>query len=109
MAENLIGRIVDAFRQWRGEPKPDWWIDAQHGTWAYRDIPGFCKAATIDEIKKHSFVLTPGRYVGAEEQEDDGETFAEKYPRLLAELEACFVEGERFTGLVRAKLAQIEN
>ena len=82
-----IGRIVYAFRQWRGEPAPDWWDEAQHGAWAYRDIPGFCKAATIEEIAKHGFVLTPGRYVGAEEQEDDAEPFAEKYPRLLAELE----------------------
>lgn len=42
----------------------------------YEDIPGFCKSASLDEIKKHDFVLTPGRYVSAEEQEDDGEPFA---------------------------------
>ena len=45
---------------------------------AYTDIPGFCKAVKLDEIHKHDYVLTPGRYVGAEEQEDDGEPFAEK-------------------------------
>ena len=67
--------------------------DAQHGAWAYRDIPGFCKAETVEGIKKHGFVLTPGRYVGAEAQEDNGELFPEKYPRLLAELEVCFGEG----------------
>ena len=83
-----LGRIVYAFRQWRGEPAPDWWDEVQHGAWAYRDIPGFCKAKTLEGIKKHDFVLTPGRYVGAEEIEDDGEPFAEKYPRLLAELVA---------------------
>jgi type I restriction enzyme M protein len=49
-------------------------------------------------------VLTPGRYVGAEEQVDDGEPFAEKYPRLLAELEACFGEGERLMAVVREQL-----
>ncbi len=102
-----IGRIVYAFRQWRGEPKPEWWDDNKHGAWVYRDIPGFCKAAAVEEIRKHGFVLTPGRYVGAKEQEDDGELFAEKYPLLLEELEACFAEGERLTGIVRAKLSEL--
>ncbi|MGH8679377.1 MAG: N-6 DNA methylase, partial [Burkholderiales bacterium] len=102
-----IGRITYAFRQWRGEPKPEWWSKKEHGEWKYRDIPGFCKAATTEEIGKHGFVLTPGRYVGAEEQEDNGEPFVEKYPRLLAELEACFAEGERLTAAVRANLRKI--
>ena len=99
-----IGRIVYAFRQWRGEPAPDWWTEAQHGKWAYRDILGFCKAETIGRIGKHDFVLTPGRYVGAEQVEDDGEPFAEKYPRLLAELAECFGEGERLMAVVRERL-----
>ena len=102
-----LGRIVYAFRQWRGERAPDWWDEAQHGAWAYRDIPGFCKAETVAGIGKYGFVLTPGRYVGAEEQEDDGEPFAEKYPRLLAELEECFGEGERLLGVAREKLARL--
>lgn len=103
-----IGRIVYAFRQWRGEPAPEWWDDKQHGAWAYRDIPGFCKAATTEEIKKTGFVLTPERYVGTEEQEDDGEPFAEKYPRLLAELEECFAEEEKLTTSVRKYLAAVQ-
>ncbi len=49
-------------------------------------MPGFCKAATIDEIRAHGHVLTPGRYVGAEEVEDDGEPFEEKMERLTATL-----------------------
>ncbi len=53
-------------------------------------------------------MLTPGRYVGAEAQEDDGEPFAEKYPRLLAELEECFGEGERLMAVVRARLEGVE-
>jgi len=109
-----IGRIVYAFRQWRGEPAPDWWDEASvaeggHGNWEYRDIPGFCKAETIAGIGKHGFVLTPGRYVDAEPQEDDGEPFEEKYPRLLAELEECFGEGERLMGVVREKLAEVRD
>ena len=104
-----IGRIVYAFRQWRGEPAPAWWDESKHGEWVYRDIPGFCKAETIEGIRKQGFALTPGRYVGAELQDDDGEPFTEKYPRLLAELEESFAEGERLTAVVRERLARIES
>lgn len=99
-----LGRIVYAFRQWRGEPAPAWWDEEQHGGWYYEDIAGFCKAETIAGIGAHGFVLTPGRCVGAEEQVDDGEPFTEKYPRLLAELEVCFGEGERLMAVVRERL-----
>jgi len=104
-----LGRIVYAFRQWRGEPAPEWWDPAQHGAWAYRDIPGFCKAETITGIGKHGFVLTPGRYVGAEAQQDDGEPFTQKYPRLLAELEQCFGESERLMAVVRERLKGVSD
>jgi type I restriction enzyme M protein len=99
-----IGRIIYAFRQWRGERAPQWWNEAEHGAWTYRDITGFCKAEKIEGIRKHEFVLMPGRFVGTEEQEDDGEPFAEKYPRLLAELDECFGEGERLRTAVRERL-----
>jgi type I restriction enzyme M protein len=102
-----IGRIVYAFRQWRGEPAPHWWDVEEHGEWVYRDVPGFCKAESIAEIDEHGFVLSPGRYVGTEELEDDGEPFSEKYPRLLTELEECFVEGERLTEVVRTRLSDL--
>ena len=104
-----IGRITYAFRQWRGEPAPEWWDEKEHGEWAYRDIPGFCKVARLEEIEKHGFVLTPGRYVGAEVLEDDGEPFEEKFPRLLAELEACFEEGERLMTVIREQLAKVQS
>ena len=71
-------------------------------------IPGFCKAETIAGVGKHGFVLTPGRYVGAEEIEDNGEPFAEKYPRLLAELVECFGEGERLMAVVREQLGGVK-
>ena len=51
----------------------------------YEDQPGFCKSATLEEIQKHGHVLTPGRYVGAAPQEDDGEPFQEKMARLTAQ------------------------
>ncbi len=103
-----VGRIVYTYRRWRGEPAPDWWNEAEHGAWAFAPTPGFAKPATIDEIGKHGHVLTPGRYVGAEEQADDAEPFAEKYPRLVAELEEQLEEGERLAALVRERLASVE-
>lgn len=103
-----IGRIIYSYRQWRGEKSPKWWKKKEHGEWQYADVPGFVKASTTADIEKHGFVLTPGRYVGAEEQEEDSEPFAEKFPRLVEELEGRFAEGERLTKLVRARLHAVE-
>lgn len=104
-----MGRIVYAFRRWRGEPKPAMWDETRHGPWAYANMPGFCKAATLAEIEKHGFVLTPGRYVGAEELEDDGEPFSVVFAGLLEELEKQFAEGERLTEEVRERLAAVRS
>jgi type I restriction enzyme M protein len=104
-----IGRIVYAFRQWRGEPAPDWWNKKEHGEWKFTPIPGFAKPATIEEIAKHGHVLTPGRYVGAEDIEEDAEPFAEKYPRLVAEVEECLAEGERLAAVIRSLLREISD
>ncbi len=71
-----IAKIAGTYHAWRGDP------DAGE----YADVPGFCKAATAEEIRGHGYVLTPGRYVGAEAAEDDGEPFEEKMRRLIAEL-----------------------
>ncbi len=68
------------------------------------DIAGFCKSATTAEIAAHGHVLTPGRYVGAEEVEDDGEPFEEKMPRLVAELHAQFAESAKLEKAIKANL-----
>ena len=70
----------------------------------YADLPGFCKSATTAEIAAHGHVLTPGRYVGAEEVEDDGEPFAEKMPRLVAELHAQFAESAKLEQAIKINL-----
>ena len=70
--------------------------------------PGFAQSATIEEIAKHGHVLTPGRYVGAEDVEDDAEPFTDIYPRLVAEVEEQLAEGERLTALVRDQLLMVE-
>ena len=70
----------------------------------YSDIPCFCKSATTAEIAAHGHVLTPGRYVGAEEIEDDREPFEEKMPRLVAELHAQFAESAKLEKAIKANL-----
>ena len=70
----------------------------------YADVAGFCKSATDAEIAAHGHVLTPGRYVGAEEVEDDGEPFEEKMPRLVAELHAQFAESAKLEQTIKANL-----
>ena len=70
-----ITRVADVYHAWRGETGLD----------EYADVPGFCKSATLEEIRKHGHVLTPGRYVGAEPQPDDAEPFPDKMARLTAQ------------------------
>ena len=67
-------------------------------------MAGFCKSATNAEIAAHSHVLTPGRYVGAEEVEDDGDPFDEKMPRLVAELHGQFAESAKLEKQIKANL-----
>ncbi|WP_064605730.1 class I SAM-dependent DNA methyltransferase [Photobacterium sp. J15] len=72
---------------------------------SYEDQAGFCKLATLDEITKHDFVLTPGRYVGAAEEEDDGVPFAEKMATLTAKLSEQFVESATLEAEIKKNLA----
>lgn len=90
-----IQRIAGTYHLWRG--------DGTKG--AYEDIPGFCKSAKTEEIRSHGHVLTPGRYVGAEEAEDDGEPFEEKMKRLAATLGEQFVESAKLEKEIRKNLA----
>jgi type I restriction enzyme M protein len=92
-----IEKITRAYHAWRGEE------DAG----AYEDEPGFCKSATLDEIKGHGYVLTPGRYVGAADVEEDDMPFAERFAALQAKLDEHFVEAEGLTASVREKLAWV--
>jgi len=90
-----IEKIAGTYHAWRGDK----------GCKAkYADVPGFCKSTTTEEIAEHGFVLTPGRYVGAEEVEDDGEPFEEKMPRLVATLEEQFAESARLEKAIRQNL-----
>jgi len=94
LTDEEVARIAQTYHAWRGEK------DAGK----YADVPGFCKSAKAEEIASHNFVLTPGRYVGAEEIEDDGEPFAEKMARLTAMLEEQFAESAKLEKAIRTNL-----
>ena len=92
-----IQKIADTYHAWRGEKNAG----------EYADVAGFCKSATLEDIRKHDHVLTPGRYVGAAEQEDDGEPFEEKMRRLSALWREQRAEGARLDALIEANLKEL--
>jgi type I restriction enzyme M protein len=91
-----IDRIAAAYHDWRGD-----------GDGEYADVPGFCKEATTEEIGKHDFVLTPGRYVGAEEVEEDGVPFEDKMAALTKELGEQFAKGAELEEKIKTALGAL--
>jgi len=94
-SEEDIREIADTYHEWKKK-------DSE-----YKDIKGFCKSATLDDIKKHNFILTPGRYVGIPEEEDDGIPFEEKMKALTDELKEQMKEGEKLDREIKKQLAKI--
>lgn len=84
LSEGDIAKIAGTYHAWRGDKHASG--NPERSTGEYADIPGFCKAAKLEDIRKHGHVLTPGRYVGAEAVEDDGEPFDEKMKQLTTTL-----------------------
>ncbi len=76
-------------------------------TKTYADIPGFCKTTTLEDIRKHGHVLTPGRYVGAAPREDDGEPVADKMARLSAQWREQQAEARRLDAEIEASLKRL--
>jgi type I restriction enzyme M protein len=102
-----LEKITSTYHAWRGDSSTSHQSPVtSHAPSAYADLPGFCKSATTAEIAAHGHVLTPGRYVGAEEVEDDGDPFEEKMPRLVAELHAQFAESAKLESQIRRNLFQ---
>ena len=89
-----IARIANTYHSWRGEDVAG----------AYEDVPGFCRSTTLEEVRTHSHVLTPSRYVGVEAEQDDGEPLEQKMRRLLAELESQQAEGARLDATISENL-----
>ena len=95
LSEADVKKISDTYHAWRGEGEK------------YSDVLGFCKSAKLDEVRKHEWILTPGRYVGAEEVEEDSEVFEEKMKRLTSELSKQMEEGKRLDEEIRKNLKGI--
>ncbi|KLE15975.1 class I SAM-dependent DNA methyltransferase [Clostridium sp. C8] len=95
LSQEDVKKISDTYHNWRN-------IDGQ-----YEDVQGFCKAAKMEEVREHEYVLTPGRYVGIEEQEDDGIPFDEKMENLTSELGELFAKSRRLEDEIRKNLGGI--
>ncbi|MEM3486585.1 MAG: class I SAM-dependent DNA methyltransferase [Candidatus Methanomethyliaceae archaeon] len=94
LTDEDIAKIADTYHAWRGD----------QGAGKYQDVPGFCKSASIEEIAGQGYVLTPGRYVGAEDIEDDDEPFEEKTSRLTMRFVEQIKEADRLNALIRESL-----
>jgi len=104
LSDDEIAKIAGTYHTWRGDkisPSP---LAGEGRGEGYKDIPGFCKSATLDDIRKHGHALTPGRYVGAEAAEDDGEPFEEKMQRLVATLKEQQAEAAKLDAAIAANL-----
>ena len=94
LTDEDITRIADTYHAWRTGEDDN----------GYADIPGFCKSASLDEVRGHGHVLTPGRYVGAEPQEDDGEPFEDKMKRLVDRLREQQAKAARLDATISENL-----
>jgi type I restriction enzyme M protein len=98
MAED-VARIAATYHAWRGDK----------GAGKYEDVAGFCKSATLEEVRGHQHVLTPGRYVGAEDVEEDEESFEVKFPRLMHQLEEQFAQASKLQVMIQQDLARLRH
>ena len=97
LADEDLARIADTYHAWRGGKSVG----------DYDDVPGFCRNVPLDDVRKHGHVLTPGRYVGVEAQEDDGEPFDEKMKRLVLQLCEQQIEATKLDGAIASSLQEL--
>ena len=97
LTDEDIARITDTYRAWRGGQETD----------DYSDVPGFCKRATLELIRRNGHVLTPGRYVGVEPQPKDAEPFEDKMKRLVVQLREQQAETAKLDAAIEANLARL--
>ncbi len=98
LSDDDMAKISDTYHAWRGEEH------AIERRGEYSNIAGFSFSAKLENIKEHGYVLTPGRFVGAEDDADDGVPFAEKITRLTAKLKDQFAEGDRLEQDIKKNL-----
>ena len=89
-----IAAIAKTYHAWRGEAKDG----------AYEDVAGYCKSANLEDMRKHDYVLTPGRYVGAAAIEDDGIPFETKMIEMSQTLYAQMAESEKLDTVIQKNL-----
>ena len=99
-----IKQITDTYHNWRNLPRHC--EEQSDAAIQYQDIPGFCASASLDRIKELDYVLTPGRYVGLPDDEDDF-NFAERFNGLKAEFEAQLIEEEKLNKVIAENLASV--
>jgi type I restriction enzyme M protein len=106
LTDEDVAKIADTYHAWRGNKEV---VRPEHveGQTTYQHIPSFCKAAKLEDIRKHGHVLTPGRYVGAEAVEDDGEPFDEKMKRLTATLREQQKESAKLDAAIAGNLKEL--
>jgi type I restriction enzyme M protein len=97
LTNDEISRIAATYHAWRGEPEAG----------DYADVPGFCKSASLEEIRKYGHVLTPGRYVGADAPANDAELFEDKMRRLTAQLRDQQADAAKLDAAISASLKEI--
>lgn len=102
-SEEDIEKIAGAYHRWRAKPE----AREKNGWTNYQDEPGFCKAATLEEVRSHGHVLTPGRYVGAADAEDDGVSFSEKFEGLRETLQEQFAKGRALEERIETLFANV--
>ncbi len=101
LSDEDILKISDTYHAWRGESTE------QKGFSKYEDVAGFCKSAKLEEVEKHNFILTPGRYVGFQDIEEDDEEFEAKMERLTSELSKQMEEGKKLDEQIKKNLGSI--
>ena len=92
-ADDEIEKVAAVYRQFRWQGVPD-------------EVPGFCRVAKLDEVREHNYALTPGRYVGSGDGEDDEEEFEEKMPKLVSTLKKQFEESAKLEQAIRVNLQE---
>jgi type I restriction enzyme M protein len=96
LSDEEIEKVAAVYRQFRRKRVPE-------------EVPGFCRVATLDEVREHKYALTPGRYVGAADDEGDDEPFEEKLPKLTALLKAQMQESQKLDRAIDRILEEVRN
>jgi type I restriction enzyme M protein len=109
LTDEDIAKIADTYHAWKDDGVGVRAIHESPLPQTYEDILGFCKSVRLEEIRAQGYVLTPGRYVGAAEAEEDDEPFEQKMARLTNELEAQFEEGVQLQNAINNNLNKLTN